>query len=180
MSCGNTRATRAAMYVDAVNPWGEFFWEAKSHGECASLYGEKAFPATGDATAKKQKKKGSKNEDYSHYHIPPTDCAYETATFFLFRRSSRFSRAPFRSRGICHSNRGRGRLASARGAGRERGKGTTKKTRERRKHFGAGFFARRARFLYHRYFPGASRSSSHASPRSTPTPRRPPCPPSTR
>jgi D-galacturonate reductase len=107
------------MYVDAVNPWGEFFWEAKSHGECASLYGEKAFPATGDATAKKQKKKGSKNEDYSHYHIPPTDCAYETATFFLFRRSSRFSRAPFRSRGICHSNRGRGRLASARGAGRE-------------------------------------------------------------
>ena len=47
------------MYVDAVNPWGEFFWEAKSHGECASLYGEKAFPATGDGRyCEKAKKKG--------------------------------------------------------------------------------------------------------------------------
>ena len=45
------------MYVDAVNPWGEFFWEAKSHGECASLYGEKAFPATGVTLLRKSKKK---------------------------------------------------------------------------------------------------------------------------
>ena len=168
------------MYVDAVNPWGEFFWEAKSHGECASLYGEKAFPATGVTLLQKSKKKRDRKTriiPITTFHRLVAHTRRPLSFFFvalLVSREPPFARAAFAIQ--------TGDVAAwrAREARDERGKGTTKKTRERRKHFGAGFFARRARFLCHRYFPSASRSSSHASPRSTPTPRRPPCPPSTR